>query len=619
MTDERELTIEERVEACIEQTVAFWADTAALGKLERLRCYIAEQLPQELELARDDSRLSGPSRLSKAGCDLLVLLVGHSFEPLLQSVCVYQPAEVVPILNDQYSPRLRGATMYQRLMKLLPELQRNGLVKHEIALRPCHPLPLGEDTPSDVFRFLLAELKHDWEQKTIVIDITGAKKSMVAGAFFFAAYSNARISYVDFDQYDEDYGRPYGCTCRIDLLANPYRDFRLRDWAEVRRLYGKYAFAAAKRLLQTLHRDMLESRFFDADGPEIRATKHLLTVMEMYAAWDNGEYNLAWETITRADPPLPAQLLAEGVPRAVHELAGCWPQAPPNSDAATAAKEVLEMHYALKHGIPHPGLSIFALPQVLLMYVEDELAKVKRLSAEKEDYRAAFLRAVALDEFLLKARLTLCWLQGDFHFNGQPVPREELLQESHWIDMFAELARVPSYDRMRSILLRLKKEETSLRLRGPRGRSSDLCLTFRDPVRPTLRCYWRDIGLGMDLARGQRSTVAQLRGEAIHTHLYINDKIAAAAVQLAKAAVRDFEYYWLGFAEPQRIRIDSVTDAANASHAPAPQDPRYYERELQEFTVQPTDAPGWSKLCEWCGIDFLPPYRDETKEEGNHE
>ena len=270
--------IEDRVKDCVSRTECFWTDTATLGFLARLRRYIDELLPEELALARERGHLPALDQLWGSRCDVLVLLVGHSFEPLLQAICAYQPTEVVPVLNEEYGTKnLRGTDMYRRLKKLLPKLKQKSLINKdkEPPLRPCEPLK--EDTPLAVFRFLLEQLRDNWEKQSIVIDITGAKKSMVAGAFFFAAYSNTPISYVDFDRYDEDYGRPYGCTCKIGLIANPYRDFRLRDWAEVRRLYGQYAFAAAHQAMESVCAEMDESGFFAPR--EMEAARKLLSIM----------------------------------------------------------------------------------------------------------------------------------------------------------------------------------------------------------------------------------------------------------------------------------------------------------------------------------------------------
>lgn len=559
--------IEVRLDACVEQTRCFWDETVGLDFLKRFRRYVAELLPEELALARECNCLPELSQLPGGRCDVLVLLVGHSFEPLLQAICAYGPTEVVPVLNREYGPNLPGTQMRRRLGKLLPKLKEKALVNQKPSLRQCEPLP--KDTPSAVFRFLLEQLKDNWEDKSIVIDITGAKKSMVAGAFFFAAYSNTPISYVDFDRYDEDYGRPYGCTCSIGLIDNPYRDFRLRDWARVRRLYQQYAFATARQTLGRVCAEMDRSGFFQP--LETEAARKLLSAIEVYQAWDNGDYRAARQKAREPGSPLPEK----GIPWAIQALGDLWPHADEGDDSNQAAQHILNRHLKLKHGDPRPEDSIFAQPEILLAYVQDELAKIERLIEPKEEYRAAYLRAVGLDEFLLKARLALCWLHGELVLNSAPVTRA-FLGDKQWREKFTVLTEQSGADAMRGVLLREPGKELS--------RLGEVKLAAGAP---TFDRYWQGKPLDLDAVRDpvrKNPTLIRLRGEGVHTHLYLTKEIADASVALARASVKEFIDNWLG-----KYHRNVVTDSNNRL----------------------TRAPGWDDLCRWCGIDFLPPYHEE--------
>jgi len=66
---------------------------------ERITKYIKELLPLELRCAESDrdepARL--PSQDKQGG--VLVLLVGFSIDPLLQSICAYKPDQVVLVLK----------------------------------------------------------------------------------------------------------------------------------------------------------------------------------------------------------------------------------------------------------------------------------------------------------------------------------------------------------------------------------------------------------------------------------------------------------------------------------------------------------------------------------------
>lgn len=590
------MDLEATVVNCMRQTRRFWDETAGKAPLQRLKQYISELLPVELELACARGSLPTLESLPGGNCDILVLLVGHSFEPLLQATCAYQPRlEIVPVLNKEYGPKLSGNVMRRRLQKLLPELVGRGLVPHPISLRPGDRCPLlPEDSPSAVFRFLLEQLKQDWGKGySIIVDITGAKKSMVSGAFFFAAYSNTPISYVDFDLYEPDYGRPYGCTCNIGLIDNPYHDFYLRDWARVRRLYEQYAFAAASEALTEMIGEMERSGFFgrqgdeegDGESDELKASRLLYSAVQVYEAWDNGDYPAAREAAREIVAALSAEFREayqnQGIPWAVQVLGNAfWPHAQADAEANQAARTMLDLHFQLKYGQDGPEDSLFAQPKLLLAYIEDELAKIKRLWAKKEDYRAAYLRAAGLDEFLLRARLALCWLNEGFAYRGQPVTRARL--GADWHKWFEVLAEHSGAEDMRKVLL---GQHRSFHLRN-RGELFDPVLAANVP---RLERYWQGKSLDWDSERHEgRSVLTRLRDEAVHTHLYLSREIAEAAVVLVDASVEEFRKNWLR---------------------------RYHPAVFAGSKYMATSVPKWEQLCTWCGIDFLPPYREEDEEE----
>ena len=208
-----------------ERTQEYWEKKPGFG------VYINELLGRELHYA-----ISQPDRFERlrgAGKPVhtLALTVGESFEPLLQVICVLHPRRVVLILNQFYSGTPgydHGRELQDLIEKLshvcdLPQNMRPGVQDIEL-------IELKNDSPTQVFRALLDTMRKPEAQPpdghVNVVDITGAKKSMVVGAFLYAAHSGLPITYVDFDEYDKDWGKPYGYTCRIGEIANPYEAFR---------------------------------------------------------------------------------------------------------------------------------------------------------------------------------------------------------------------------------------------------------------------------------------------------------------------------------------------------------------------------------------------------------
>ena len=198
--------------------------------MQRYICDGIDELNNQSLLEAELEHARRTRNITARPCETLVLMVGHSLEPLLQSVCVYEPQKVVLLLNeDGYGPEEEWHVFAGHLTEAIEHLVSEGLLDQ-------HPEIPGEggdqgyavaDTPEAVFRRLVEVLA---DETDVVIDVTGGKKSMVSGAYLYAAYAGTRISYVDFDEYDPEYRRPYGYSCKIGGLSNPYDAFVLREW-----------------------------------------------------------------------------------------------------------------------------------------------------------------------------------------------------------------------------------------------------------------------------------------------------------------------------------------------------------------------------------------------------
>ncbi len=323
-------------------------------------------LEAELEYARQNGRIQAQP------CQTLVLLVGFSLEPLLQSVCVYQPQKVVLSLNQQGYPPEEWHEFAAHVTEAIGYLAKKGL----LAQSPQIPGEGGksgyptDNNPSAVFQKLV-EVLHD--ETDVVIDVTGGKKSMVSGAYLYAAYAGARISYVDFDEYDPKSRRPYGFSCKIGELANPYQTFALRDWERVRSLYERYQFGEAQEILKSIKSVMVQVM----PGSK-EPTQTLIAFLEYYRKWDEGDYCGA----SRAAQNLPGFKQ----PSAVKELGNKW-------------YEISGSNFTNKPSRFYGDLD------AVKVYAADELARIRRLIEYNEDYRSAFLRAGGFNEILMLARV----------------------------------------------------------------------------------------------------------------------------------------------------------------------------------------------------------------------
>ena len=562
-------------------------------------CYIEELLGRELTYAQSHPLTDGTVRLHRLNEDVhtLALTVGESFEPLLQVTCVLKPKRVLLILNSFYGDtpgRDHGGTLKRLMKKLsqvadLPDGMQPSLGDGDFDL-----VTLDADTPTQVFQALRDALQKAKPPAGYLnaVDITGAKKSMVVGAFLYAAHSGLSITYVDFDSdaYNSHWGKPYGYCCRIGKIAVPYEAFGLRDWEQVRQQYSSYNFRNARALLDKPKNEgnpdvgimqMMSTTLDEGkkgrslyEQTDINKVARLAKVMQMYEAWENGDYAFAQTLIKQFNPSLPQDV----VPWGITELGDIWPTATGIADARGAAGNLLTAHLELKQGKPTPSDSIFGQPIRLLAYAREERAKIKRLIEKNEDYRSAFLRAAGLHEFLLKARLALCWLNNALEAKpkGSASWQSVTTFGAAEKDAFASLMDESSEWKFRRALRADSQEEMNVTGGNIRRCSSA----------PSLQPYFA--GLAFDLATAVHTDISgnktplfvKLRSEAIHTHLYIPKHVAEAALELVRAAVDEFETNWL-----ERFH---------------PGIPKQAEGRLVE-------APPWHRLCEACGLEFLPP------------
>ncbi|MCI0398164.1 MAG: hypothetical protein L0322_24985, partial [Chloroflexi bacterium] len=243
------------------------------------------------------------------------------------------------------------------------------------------------------FTFLRERLRQDLPNKKVIIDITGAKKTMVVGAFMLAAYSQAEMYYIDTECYEK--GRPYGFSCRFRPVANPLKELSLDIWQQIEERYKRCDFAGALSLLT--------SEFVKSQPMDLGDFQRFL---ELCNCWENGRLRRAREL----SGGLP-EIFHELVPNSVMELGDLWPDD--------------QGHYG-------SAQAFFRSRRLVLIYAIDELYRSIR---QKENglYRLAFSRAYALYETLIKAIVAAWYIDRQIKVgertNGRFVSSKDLTTE----------------------------------------------------------------------------------------------------------------------------------------------------------------------------------------------
>lgn len=328
-------------------TDIYWSETGEhaknyyLGPLEGFDSHKRPPRPLlylEMECAKANGYL--PKRDDRP--ITLAFLVGDSFEPLLQSICAYKPARLVPVVNAYYGDRepqqrKKGWKQWRDLRELINRLTvefkpPSALLEPGQLKTVCFQED-GTDAPIAVFNFLRQELQEDLadSKRRVVVDITGAKKTMVVGAFLFAAYTNADIAYVDFDAYDPERGKPYGFTCRFITVDNPLNHFALQEWERIAQLYEQHDFSGALALLPTELPVSL--------GEWNKQLDQLRQFLEVCAFWENGQLHQGNST----QGSLPGHL-RQLVPSSIALLGDYWPSPDKGYESWVAKEFLLDPH-----------------------------------------------------------------------------------------------------------------------------------------------------------------------------------------------------------------------------------------------------------------------------------
>ena len=379
-----------------DRTTVYWQGYDVTNPMPALTRYIHDLLPDEMAYADKKGRLPAKT------CDELVLLVGHSIEPLLQTVWAYNPSKKVFLIVNHHYGVIDGTHWYgedqaNNVRELIEELKQIEAAQISPKLQVVHKV-VSKSEPTAIFQVLIEKLG---ESSAPVIDITGAKKSMVSGAYLYAAFANVPVSYVDFedDAYDIEFHKPYGFGCKIGLLDNPYKQFALRDWERVSHYYRDYKFQEALNTLQNpSEENMLEvtDKYISA---AVSSVYKLISILACYAQWQAGDYEKALQEANRSEIfPLP-----ESIPL----LGANWVQ-------------TLKDSFVLPTGFYFDDAKVRA-------YAFDEVVRIERLIRINHDYRSAFLRSGGLNEILLKKRLVDEVTGADKHCIAKMVQIEHII------------------------------------------------------------------------------------------------------------------------------------------------------------------------------------------------
>ena len=373
---------------------------------------------------------------------------------------------------------------------------------------------------------------------------------MVAGAFLYAAYSNAAIAYVDFEDYDPKYQKPYGYLCKIRALDNPYQKFALRDWEQIQYMYGSYSFSAALNLLNGMSEMFTsESKFFEENHK--KAVEKFKILIEIYQKWDSGAYHEAKNIYEKSKLSGDMWINDFKLPTVIKQFDGIFP-------LSKSMVKLLEEYNFLKNNkepiskIREIGKEcrnkILKNPSWAYFYSWDEIHKAKRL----EDYRSAILRVATVSELLIYFRVILLSQKG-----ALIIKTNENQKKDKYLDDFLE-KMISDYI---SLFINKRWEK--------KGKDYSVILELE-------KLQEKDRKLVKSLPVRLFKILAEIRNQVVHNCMPIDEKeLAEKCLGIAQENAQEFRQ-WCG----------------------------EIEMEDEVYKIMP-----WNEIRRICGLDFIPEVR----------
>lgn len=326
-------------------------------------------------------RLKNRQRIPFREYRYLFLPVGFSSQPLLYSILALQPESVIPIVGDpatamEVEKQVRRA--YEKWLK------PRGATPVAF-LNP--PLQVGLlDSPLLAFE-VFRVIRDKWleirktatvDPRAVAIDISGGKKSMVAGAFEAASVYGFDLYYVDYERYDINSRRPHPGTEFLTRLDNPYEVFSVREWLEICTAFdtGHYPEVSARIDHINKTRDL---RYIDQALQQ--DLQDLGNWAQAYVFWDEYRYSDAQEVLSGSSPTVLQELARfDNLSNQIR---------PSPSDIPSLSDRLIEVQKG----------QISQHPELLFLYLLDKYANALR-KGERGDFQGGFIRLINLLELL---------------------------------------------------------------------------------------------------------------------------------------------------------------------------------------------------------------------------
>ena len=219
--------------------------------------------------------------------DILISLVGFSPEPVMHTICTLQPKEKIYLICSRETKEFPNTSvsfidfvevlLKENKLQLSKseepvELNEIGFKNPEISVEAMTVDSVHSDEIIQVIK-RIAEKEKDKNKKKIAIDITGGKKTMLAGAFTIASVFSIPGYYVDFEKYNTSNSRPIYGTEFLNKVRNPLVGYILKKYKIVFDrlfLFGGIIPEEEYRKMSKPDQEIIDSEFGPPDFDRVR-------------------------------------------------------------------------------------------------------------------------------------------------------------------------------------------------------------------------------------------------------------------------------------------------------------------------------------------------------------
>lgn len=233
--------------------------------------------------------------------DVGIFLVGYSSLPIALSLAEILPREHIYFLYSEDTEKSDILSEVADRIKIMrPECTElinlvETAINHKIG-KPSDPV--------STFKLIKDVIDEIGEDKTIALDLTGGKKTMIGGAFTAGAIwgfseaieaSACDMYYVDSLEYNQRRGAPEPGTEFLCELKNPYDVYNVQSNLEADELFAKHNYESAVSLwdgVQEKLKDHADPYGLGTEAENVRKKNRRATC---YSHWDAFYYDKAKE------------------------------------------------------------------------------------------------------------------------------------------------------------------------------------------------------------------------------------------------------------------------------------------------------------------------------------